>query len=161
MFAIAAALALSASTPSWIVRTQTNLLRQPELVAEMAGAAGSNTYLRFSCSVMSGPVFETGLGARSFEEFARFSADDAAKEAKISLTIRYSSAMLAVTATPVAGNVTAHAYIVTGSDAIAAVRTLDATKTISIAVPDKRAEFDVSGAAPAIGQVLDACPFKG
>jgi hypothetical protein len=162
MFAIAAALALSASTPSWIVRTQTNLLRQPETVAEMLdAAAGPNTYLRFSCSVMTGPVFETGLGARSFEEFARFSADDAAKEAKVSLTIQYSSALLAVTATPVAGNVTAHAYVVTGSDAIAAVRTLETMKTISIAVPDKRAEFDVSGAAPAIGQVLDACPFKG
>jgi hypothetical protein len=162
MIEIAAALAVFASAPSWIVRTQTNLLGQPEAVAETHETPDApGKYLKFSCSVMSGPVLEAGLGARSFEEFARFSADDAAKDVNIPLTLQYASALLAVTATPVAGNVTAYAYAVTGSDAIAAARAIEAAETIGIAAADRRTEFDVSGAAPAIGQVLDACPFKG
>lgn len=160
--ALTTALAASDASAAWVFRAQTNLLGQPEAVAELPATADApGKYLKFACSVMSGPVLEAGLGARSFEDFARFSAEDAARAAPVPLTLQYSSAILAVTGTPVAGNVTAHAFAVTGSDAIAAARAIKGAKTISIAAPDMRTEFDVLGAAPAIAQVLDACPFGG
>lgn len=162
MIATAAVLATTLAAQPWIVRTQTNVLGQPETVAEMPetpDAAGH--YLKFSCSVMSGPVLEVGLGARSFEEFSRFSAQDASEAKTVGLTLQWSSAILTVTATPVPGQVTSHAYAIAGSDAVAAARAIESARIIGIASPDMRADFDVSAAAPALAQALEACPFKG
>lgn len=162
MFAIVALTAL-ASAQVWTVRTQTNLLRQPETVAElqeMPDAPGR--YLKFSCSVMSGPAFEIGLGARTFEDFTRFSADEVAANVTVALSIMpEQGAALSVTATPVAAQVTAHAFSIGGGDAIATAKAIADASSVTIAAPGARSDFAVVGAKDAIERVIDACPFKG
>jgi hypothetical protein len=156
------ALAASNATPSWIVRTQTNLIGQPEAVAELAESADApGRYLKFSCSVMSGPILEIGLGARSFESFSNFSAAEAARADKIAITMRQQAgAPLQIVGEPVPDQVTSRAFVVGGVEATTAARYVAGAESLNITAESASAEFAVSGASGAIGEVLTACPFK-
>lgn len=162
MLAYVVLLSLS-SANAWTFHVQTNLLNQPEAVAELPESPDAQgRYLKFSCSVLSGPVFEAGLGVRSFEEFTRFSADLAAKAKPVPLAIQPSNgAIVSVSAEHVAAQVTVHAFAVGGSEAATAATAISRAEKVTIASPEARADFSLNGATAAIGQVLDACPFKG
>jgi hypothetical protein len=160
---IIAASALDLPERSWTFRSQTNLLGQPEAVAELPELEGTpGQYLRFSCSVMTGPVLEVGLGLRSFENFSRFSATEAAQNETVALSIRPSSgAPLQIMAAPVAEQATAFAFTTGGSDAVAAARAIAEVDALTVSAPNASAEFQAPGAPGAIAQVLAACPFAG
>jgi hypothetical protein len=157
---IAAAITSLAAAQAWTFRTQNNLLRQPEAIAELQEAPGR--YLRFSCSVLSGPVFDIALGARSFEEFAQYSASGEANAGQVALTVQLSQGTaFSVSAARDTAQVTSHAYTVGGAEAVTIAKAAIAAELISIASSEARADFALAGAKPAINQVLDACPFKG
>ena len=163
MIALALILSLAAVPEAWLVRTQTNLLGQPEAIAETRESESApGRYLKFSCSVMSGPVFEAGLGVKSFEDFTRFDAGEAAAAQSAALTIQPGGgAPVTLAASRAPAQVTAHAFTVTGSDAVVAAHAIAQAQSATVSAAGFKAEFEVSTSGPAIEQVLAACPFMG
>jgi hypothetical protein len=160
MIAVSLAIAVSAA---WIFRAQTNLLGQPEAVAELSEQPSApGQFMRFSCSVLSGPVFEVGLGARSFDDFSKFSAARMQQTQKIALTIAPANGTrLQVLAEPSVEHVTAHAYVVGGTEAVNAARAVADAASVAMSTPEASAEFSATGAQDAISQTIAACPFAG
>jgi hypothetical protein len=157
------ATAITASSQGWTFRTQSNLMGQPEAVAELPEREDApGRYLRFACSVMTGPVLEAGLGARPFEEFSKFSAEQAQTDDRIALSLRPPDApALQIFGRADAAQVANYGYSAGGADVIAAARLTSGAPSLTVSSPNASAHFPTTGAANAIAQVLAACPFTG
>jgi hypothetical protein len=149
--------------PAWAFRMQTNLLRQPQAVAETV--LGPGRYLRFTCSVFEGPVLSAGLGPVPFEEFAQFRAS-AAGGGKPAVNVRIVVARnsgqaeaLNLFAKAVEDAVATREFSVSGTEAGQSARRLMGPGKATVSVPPVTEEFPLDGAAEAIGQVLEKCPF--
>ena len=156
----------------WKFRIQTNLLKQPEFLAEMPESDDRpGEIFRFSCSGFSGPVVTIGLGAKTYDRFTQFNAQSqSALPAKVVLRLQFQKidpilsplivAEFEALAEPDATQVTAIVFNVIGGDALKITSAMIDVDRLSVKSPQGNHDIDLIGATSALKQATEACPFK-
>jgi hypothetical protein len=144
-------------TAAWRFRMQTNLVKQPEAIAELRETSGSGAGITISCSVLDGPKTTFALGFRGFQSG---SATSDGGEAKHMLAVTAGNRLDVETVLDPNEPLT-WTYVATGAQAVAAAQALAATSNASIVSDRAKLDIAFTDADSAIQQVLDRCPFKG
>ncbi|HAH09765.1 MAG TPA: hypothetical protein DCL54_04390 [Alphaproteobacteria bacterium] len=149
---------------AWHASEQTNLLQQREAVAELTAPPDRpGAFLRYSCSVFSGPQLQIGFGPLGFEAFTKFSADRASATPE-TVSIRLETAppqtVLDVVAEPDAAAGTQEIYTAKGTDAGRAAEALASAQSIIVTVGGQVLRWPNAPSPEPLKQALAQCPFR-
>lgn len=151
--------AAATSQDAWTFRAQTNLIRQPEAVAELIPAQAAGQALRVSCSALDGPRAVIALGFKDMFASGPRSGGET-PSVSVALTSATQEAMT-IDTTLDQTETLRWTYVATGAQALRAARFWAANPQVTVTTPALSAAFAGTNAADAIGRVLEACPFKG
>lgn len=155
MSLVALSMVLDTLPAEWTFRTQTNLIGQPEAVAQFDEGSRPGEFLRVSCSALDGIRATFGLGYRPFGERAT-TAEPAAENLTLNAQEKLDVDAKLDPAEPLIWT-----YVATGTGAIKAAKFLAQANDVDVSSAMARAKFHYAPSAASIDEVLDACPFKG
>ena len=150
-------LMVAAALGAWHMETERDPLGQAVYVAEVApDTARPHVALRFLCGGMTGVVLQFNLGDTQYARAQFLTAEPAWEDVRFEFPEgKYDSAAKRAPITDGLGT-----YEIKGSDAAFIAGLLKDSDQVSITRGNAAYTFPLGGASLAIGEVIEACPFK-